>query len=698
MTRKILEILICALFFFGCSKKTECEVGDSRPCGVWPCEAERQCSEVTGTWDWCYGVHFIGYGRYSSYDEFLGDHQYFITDFCNRSHCCKCVVTETEEAYAYRMRNTADPELCNNQDDNCDGTIDEGCECYEGESRPCGGQGECMGVQVCARDSDSPPTPGEAHWSDCIGAREPTPETCPPDGLDNDCDGLTDNFVEICNGEDDDCDGQTDEDFECRLGQVGACRTSCGSIGTKFCSDSCSCTLSPEICDQICGEHRTCSWGPCNPPVEICNGRDDDCDGSTDESFACRQGATQSCTTSCGSTGSQTCDSTCNWGTCTPPAETCNGRDDDCDGDTDEGFSCSPIGSSSPCYTSCGSTGIQICDSSCSPGPCLPPAETCNGRDDDCDGSTDEGFNCRQGATQSCATSCGTTGSQTCGSSCSWGTCTPPAETCNNRDDDCDGQTDEDFACRQGSTGTCTTSCGSTGSRTCSSSCSWGTCIPPAESCGNGRDDDCDGSIDEGCCIDADHDGHARVGSCPSGDDCNDSNAAVYPGAIEICDGLDNDCDGTTDVIASRTVANVTTTYEVGCTVGDGCCDSSSIGVVQTAILSPSWFTGMARTRITASVDYAYYASNRSCPGTPAPAEIDLVTVANGTYYRQSRTFACEVQQAECGTTTPWGSFSYTWTFSSGTLPSQTYLDVVHDGDYGVKYRNWRVMVEVDCH
>jgi hypothetical protein len=129
--------------------------------------------------------------------------------------------------------------------------------------------------------------------------------------------------------------------------------------------------------------------------------------------------------------------------------------------------------------------------------------------------------------------------------------------------------------------------------------------------------------------------------------------------------------------------------------MGDGCCDSPSIGVVQTVTLDPSWFAGMARTRITASVDYAYYAS--SCP--PAPnAEIALVTVVGGTSYRQSRTFGCEVQQPYCYTTTPWGSFSYTWTFSSGTLPSQTYLEVVRDGYYGIKYRNWRVAVEVDCH
>ncbi len=46
-------------------------------------------------------------------------------------------------------------------------------------------------------------------------------------------------------------------------------------------------------------------------------------------------------------------------------------------------------------------------------------------------------------------------------------------------------------------------------------------------------------------CVDADNDGY-NAASC-GGNDCNDNNASIHPGATETCDGLDNDCDGLTD-------------------------------------------------------------------------------------------------------------------------------------------------------
>ena len=69
-----------------------------------------------------------------------------------------------------------------------------------------------------------------------------------------------------------------------------------------------------------------------------------------------------------------------------------------------------------------------------------------------------------------------------------------------------------------------------------------------AETC-DGEDNNCDGEVDEGCpeCTDGDNDGFFAQNGCGTAVDCNDHDPTVNPNSIEVCDGIDNNCDGQTD-------------------------------------------------------------------------------------------------------------------------------------------------------
>lgn len=224
----------------------------------------------------------------------------------------------------------------------------------------------------------------------------------------------------------------------------------------------------------------------------------------------------------------------------------CDGADNDCDGSADEDYEPESCGIGACQATSACLDGAEV---ACQPGGPIGDDSTCDGVDDNCDGSTDENYmpsTCGEGV-------CGGTSACVDGAEQACTPLDPPSAddaTCDNVDEDCDGRVDEDFigdACGVGA-------CGAVG--VCvdgASMCSAGDPISVDDARCDGIDADCDGLTDEDYVTDA----NCGVGACRQGGQCVDGAYACTPGAPladnDVSpDGVDDDCDGLIDEDAQQ--------------------------------------------------------------------------------------------------------------------------------------------------
>jgi hypothetical protein len=328
-------------------------------------------------------------------------------------------------------------ETCDEVDNDCDGEVDEDTDipCWEFDPVQ-RGVGACTdGVRTCVLGV----------YSGCEGAVGPEAERC--DGLDNDCDGVADQYsepcyegdpatigpglrchgglhvcqvgaftacmgqllpgAETCNSQDDDCDGSVDEDFDfasdplhcggcdgvCAAGER-CCHRGCRALNTRQDCGGCGviCDAGADAClDPGDGSPARCVCGDGPACVEgleciggACRCRDDaDCG---DDGLCCGG----ECTPTSAGPGGQC--AACDDGGCDPDtAETCTRRECRC-GDNAacaQGFAiCAdgPPGQSDRC-TGCESNGQCGADERCCGGVCVGtnPDSVCEACDLACD-------------------------------------------------------------------------------------------------------------------------------------------------------------------------------------------------------------------------------------------------------------------------------------------------------------------------
>jgi hypothetical protein len=271
-------------------------------------------------------------------------------------------------------------EVCDGRDNDCNGRVDDGIDFTS--PRNCGTCGvRCNELEHAINPRCTPPavldgTQAGTCQFDCApgyhdfdpakpGCEYACTPTTPPaeicDGRDNDCDGKIDNADDDLTGVGANCFG----------GTSGVCTEAAHQGVTKCyrgkltCCDKDSNNITGPNPDRATGLRNDVCDDPADDDVltegelpELCNRKDDDCDGTVDDTPA---GAGDACGSSVGTCqpGRNACENgalVCR-GARGPQTETCNGQDDNCDGVIDG----TVVGSARACTADSGCTSGQLC-------------------------------------------------------------------------------------------------------------------------------------------------------------------------------------------------------------------------------------------------------------------------------------------------------------------------------------------------